>query len=65
GSADLARRLAEADLIDRYNLLVFPVLLGAGKGLFSRADRDKQTLRLRDSATYANGVAKLVYDVVH
>ncbi|CAM4509555.1 dihydrofolate reductase family protein [Nocardia ninae] len=65
GSAELARRLADADLIDRYNLLVFPVLLGSGKGLFSRADRDKQQLRLRESATYSNGVAKLVYDVVH
>ena len=64
GSAELVRSLSDADLIDRYNLLVFPVLLGAGKSLFSRADRDKQTLRLRDSATYANGVAKLLYDVV-
>ncbi|WP_330232757.1 dihydrofolate reductase family protein [Nocardia sp. NBC_00508] len=64
GSSELARRLSDADLIDRYNLLVFPVLLGAGKSLFSRADRDKQKLRLRESATYSNGVAKLVYDVV-
>ncbi|WP_227984427.1 dihydrofolate reductase family protein [Nocardia spumae] len=64
GSAELARRLAEADLIDRYNLLVFPVLLGAGKSLFPREDRDKQTLRLRESAAYSNGVTKLVYDVV-
>lgn len=63
GSAELARRLADADLIDRYNLLVFPVLLGAGRSLFSRADRDRQQLRLRESATYSNGVAKLVYDV--
>ncbi|MDO3684995.1 dihydrofolate reductase family protein [Micromonospora sp. C28ISP2-4] len=63
GSAELARRLAEADLIDRYHLLVFPVLLGAGKGLFSQADRDRQTLRLRDCAAYPNGVVKLVYDV--
>lgn len=64
GSAELVRRLADADLIDRYNLLVFPVLLGAGKSLFSTADREQQRLRLRESATYANGVAKLVYDVV-
>ena len=63
GSAELARRLAEADLIERYHLLVFPVLLGAGKGLFSQADRDRQTLRLSDSATYPNGVVKLIYDV--
>ncbi|MCA2208802.1 dihydrofolate reductase family protein [Nocardia rosealba] len=64
GSAELARTLGDADLIDRYNLLVFPVLLGAGKNLFSHSDRPKQQLRLRDSDTYSNGVAKLVYDVV-
>lgn len=64
GSAELARSLSDADLIDRYNLLVFPVLLGAGKHLFSRADRDRQNLLVRDSATYSNGVTKLVYDVV-
>lgn len=64
GSAELARRLADADLIDRYHLLMFPVLLAAGKSVFSREDRDKQNLRLRDSAAYRNGVVKLVYDVV-
>jgi dihydrofolate reductase len=64
GSAELARSLSDADLIDRYNLLIFPVLLGAGKSLFSRADRDKHELRLRESATYSNGVVKLLYDVV-
>ena len=63
GSPELARSLSDADLIDRYNLLVFPVLLGAGKSAFSRADRDKLKLQLREGATYANGVAKLVYDV--
>ncbi|MBF6135556.1 dihydrofolate reductase family protein [Nocardia otitidiscaviarum] len=64
GSAELARRLSDADLIDRYHLLVFPMLLGAGKSLFSKADRDKQQLRLEDSAAYSNGVVKLVYSVV-
>ena len=63
GSSELARSMSDAGLIDRYNLLVFPILLGAGKSLFSRADRDAQRLRLRDSAAYANGVTKLVYDV--
>jgi dihydrofolate reductase len=64
GSAELARSLAEADLIDRYNLLMFPVLLGAGKSVFSNADRDKQPLRLRESEAYSNGIVKLIYDVV-
>jgi dihydrofolate reductase len=63
GSAELARRLSDAGLIDRYHLLVFPVLLGAGKRLFSPEDRAKQVLRLRDSAAYPNGVLKLIYDV--
>jgi dihydrofolate reductase len=63
GSAELARRLSEAGLIDRYHLLVFPVLLGAGKRLFSEADKARQTLQLRTSAAYPNGVVKLIYDV--
>jgi dihydrofolate reductase len=63
GSAELARRLSDAGLIDRYNLLVFPVLLGAGKSLFSRADLDKQQLRLREFEAYKNGVVKMIYEV--
>lgn len=65
GSAELARGLSEAGLIDRYNLLVFPVLLGAGKTVFSRDDREQQKLILRDSAAYSNGVVKMVYDIAH
>jgi dihydrofolate reductase len=64
GSAELARRLSDAGLIDRYNLLVYPVLLGAGKRLFSDADRDMRGLRLRESQGYPNGIVKVLYDVV-
>ncbi|SHG22372.1 dihydrofolate reductase family protein [Streptoalloteichus hindustanus] len=63
GSATLNRALSDAGLIDRYHLLVFPVLLGAGKRLFSDADRDKRNLTLVESQAYANGVQKMVYDV--
>ena len=63
GSAELARGLSDEGLIDQYNLLVFPVLLGAGKSVFGRADRDKQMLSLRETETYSNGILKLVYDV--
>ncbi|NGN95625.1 dihydrofolate reductase family protein [Nocardioides sp. KC13] len=63
GSLELARRLADAGLVDRYHLLMFPVLLGAGRRPFSDADRDKQQLTLTDSDSYANGVVKLVYTV--
>lgn len=63
GSATLNRNLSDAGLIDRYHLLVFPVLLGAGKRLFSDTDKDKQNLRLVESESYSNGIQKLVYDV--
>lgn len=64
GSATLARDLSDAGLIDRYHLLVLPVLLGAGKRIFSDTDKDKQMLTLVESESYRNGVQKLVYDVV-
>lgn len=64
GSATLARNLSDASLIDRYHLLVFPVLLGAGKRMFSDTDKPKQLLKLLESETYANGITKLVYDVI-
>ena len=65
GSATLNRNLSDAGLIDQYNLLVFPVLLGAGKRLFSDADRDKTNLELVSSESYKNGIQKLVYSVQH
>ena len=64
GSATLARNLSDAALIDRYHLLVFPVLLGAGKRIWSDTDKAKQMLRLTESESYENGIQKLVYDVV-
>ncbi|MCX4783803.1 dihydrofolate reductase family protein [Streptomyces sp. NBC_01264] len=64
GSATLNRALSDAGLIDRYHLLVFPLLLGAGKRLFSAADKDAQKLRLVEHAAYANGLQLNVFDVV-
>ncbi len=64
GSARLGASLADAGLVDRYHLLVFPVLLGAGKRLFSSTDKDKQMLTVVESESYSNGLQKLVYDVV-
>ncbi|MGW0536046.1 dihydrofolate reductase family protein [Streptomyces sp. NPDC003032] len=64
GSATLNRNLSDAGLIDRYHLLVFPLLLGAGKRLFSDTDKDTQKLRLVEHEAYANGLQKNVFDVV-
>ena len=63
-SARLAQSLAAAGLVDRYHLLVFPVVLGSGKRLFADDNPEKQRLHLAESETYANGVQKMVYDVV-
>jgi dihydrofolate reductase len=64
GSATLSRNLSDAGLIDRYHLLVFPLLLGAGKRMYSDTDKDKQMMTLVESESYDNGIQKLVYDVV-
>jgi len=62
-SAKLGHSLADAGLVDRYHLLVFPLLLGAGQRLFSTADKDTTHLRLVEHEVYSNGVQKQVYDV--
>lgn len=63
GSATLAQNLAAAGLVDRYQLLVFPLMLGSGKRLWAD-DADKQKLDLVEHATYDNGIQLTVYDVV-
>lgn len=63
GSAELGARLADAGLVDRYHLLVFPVLLGAGKRLFSGADKDATRLKVAEHEVYSNGIQKIVYNV--
>ncbi|MFF3953232.1 dihydrofolate reductase family protein [Streptomyces sp. NPDC001890] len=65
GSATLNRNLSDAGLIDRYHLLVFPLLLGAGKRLFSGTDKDTQKLKLVEHEAYSNGLQKNVFDVIH
>ena len=65
GSVTLNHALADAGLIDRYNLLVFPLLLGAGERLFSDTDKDTQKLRLVDSEVFSNGIQKNILDVIH
>ncbi len=63
GSAELGAALADAGLVDRYHLLVFPLLLGAGKRLFSVADKDTTKLKLVEHEAYDNGILKQVWDV--
>ena len=61
GSAQLVQTLLEHDLVDELRLMVFPVVLGAGKRLFGDTS-DKKGLRLADSRAVGDGVAILVYE---
>jgi dihydrofolate reductase len=61
GSVQLVQALIEHDLVDELRLMVFPVVLGAGKRLFGETS-DKKGLRLTDSKTVGDGVAILVYE---
>ena len=63
-SATLAKGLLEAGLVDRYHLLVFPILLGGGKRLFAADGGTKAKLKLVEQETYSNGVQAQVWDVV-
>jgi dihydrofolate reductase len=61
GSARLVQWLLDNDLVDELRLMVFPVVLGAGKTLFGETT-DKKALRLVDSKTVGDGVNILVYE---
>jgi dihydrofolate reductase len=63
GSATLAQSLLAAGLVDRLNLLIFPLVLGSGKRLFA-SDADLTKLQLVEHEAYGNGIIKAVYDVV-
>ena len=60
GSRQLAQTLLEHDLVDQLNLMVFPVVLGAGKRLFGETS-DKKRLQLVESQTVGDGVLILIY----
>jgi dihydrofolate reductase len=60
GSGALVRFLLDNDLVDRLNLLVFPVIVGAGRRLFP--DQGSATgLALDESRTTPSGVTISVY----
>ncbi|MGA5067748.1 dihydrofolate reductase family protein [Streptomyces exfoliatus] len=61
GSGGLARTLLDHDLIDTLHLLVFPVILGTGRRLFSDGVRPT-AFRNTASRTTGSGVALLTYE---
>jgi dihydrofolate reductase len=60
GSASIIHALTARGLIDEYQLLVHPVILGSGKRLF-RDGGDRTDLRLVETKTFDSGVLLLSY----
>lgn len=61
GSATLAQALLDNDLLDELRLMVFPLILGSGKRLFTATG--KKPLQLTDAKTVGAGVQILTYEV--
>src|SRR5215204_1244677 len=59
GSHRLVQELIESDLVDRINLMVFPVILGTGKRAFEEKP-ERRNLRLKESKGV--GVLVLIYE---
>lgn len=60
GSAGLVQTLMRNDLVDRYRLLVYPLVVGEGKRLFEGGI--PATLKLVESRSFGSGVVALVYE---
>ena len=60
GSPQLAQTLIEHDLVDELRLMVYPVIVGAGKRLFAETTQ-KKNLRLVETKTFDDGIHVLVY----
>jgi dihydrofolate reductase len=63
GSASIVQALTTLGLIDEYQLLVHPVVLGGGKRLFKEGS-DRTALRLVETKTFDSGVVLLTYQPV-
>jgi dihydrofolate reductase len=60
GSGELAQTLMRDNLVDEYQLMVHPLVIGSGKRLFRDGD-SRKPLRLVDSTTTGTGVLLLTY----
>lgn len=61
GSGSIATQLADAGLIDEYQIMVDPVVIGGGTSLFSSITC-KLDLRLTGTRTFKSGVVLLSYE---
>ena len=60
GSARLVQALTDLGLVDEYRLMVYPIVLGDGKRLFSYTSQAR-SLRLVDAKALDSGILALTY----
>jgi dihydrofolate reductase len=60
GSRTLVKTLIENDLVDRYNILVYPFVLGEGLRMFDESTHAK--LKLVESKAYDTGAVLMIYE---
>jgi dihydrofolate reductase len=60
GSGSIVSQLAQAGLIDEYQVVVVPVALGKGRTMFEGV-KEKRTLKLTGTRTFGNGNVFLSY----
>jgi dihydrofolate reductase len=54
-------QLATEQVIDEYQLVVFPIVLGKGRTMFEGVSR-KLGMKLLSTRTFKNGIALLCYE---
>jgi dihydrofolate reductase len=60
GSGSIVTQLAQAGLIDEYQIVIYPIALGDGRSLFKGMEKDLR-LSLTSSRTFTNGNVVLRY----
>jgi dihydrofolate reductase len=61
GSGIVVSQLAQAGLIDEYQIVVNPIVLGAGRTMFEGI-AEKLSLKLTKARTFGNGNVLLCYE---
>ncbi|MDQ3099090.1 MAG: dihydrofolate reductase family protein [bacterium] len=62
GSTSIVQALTNLGLLDEYQVLIHPILIGEGKPLFKNI-KDTVKLKLVDSITHATDVIRLTYQL--